>query len=355
MIANILKYNLLVSLYLMGFQLEASSHKYQEERKVIERTFDVKADTWLKIDNTFGDIHVESWDSDQIYVEVEIIVKGRNEERANRIIDKIEIDISEEPDEISFDTEMNDIQTRGNSESFEVNYLVKMNPENPIQFENKFGNIYLPDRMGKTEIEISYGNLKAEDMKDDFHLDVAFGGADVGELINAEMEIKYSDINIAKARRLEIEQKFSNLEMGAVEVLDMEAKYGEVKIKQIGRGTVEAHYSAFEVEVLYDRLVFEGNYVSGFNIGLLKKGFSLLDLSGQYTSYEVTIESGLEADIQAEFSYSKLQYPDIDIDFYYKDFDGNTKEYRGRLNGGNDNAKIVINSSYGSLHLHEGN
>ncbi|MEO9477633.1 MAG: hypothetical protein ABJG41_18955 [Cyclobacteriaceae bacterium] len=350
MIANILKYNLLVSLLIWSSQIYGSRPDH-EERRVIKKAYETNKSVVLEIDNQFGSIHVESWDKNQIEVEVEIIARGRNEDRAGRILSKIDIDISESSGEISFDTDANNIDTRNGSESFEINYKVKMNPKNPIRFENKFGDIYLPFRIGVSEIELQYGNLKSDGAEGHFLLELAFGNAEIGNLETAEMEVQYGNVSLGEINALEMEQKFSNLELLRVKTLDLESKYGEIDLGEVDVAEVEAHFSAFKLENLLTQLVFEGNYVSGFEIEEIEKGFSLVDLSGQYSSYKLGLEVGLSADIEAEFSYAELNHSGVDVEFYYKDFDGNKKEYRGRINGGNPSKKIIINSSYGNARL----
>ncbi|MFY0598409.1 MAG: hypothetical protein JXR03_01975 [Cyclobacteriaceae bacterium] len=354
MVTNTLKYNLLVSLFLIGFHANAWGNTLQEKRSVIEKSYRVDSDVVLKIDNRFGDIHVENWDRDEISVEVEILVRSRSEDRANKIMDRIEIEIYERDDVIRFETDSDGIDAKGGgSESFEINYTVKMNAQNPIEFENKFGDIYLPERNGSTDIIIKYGNLKADGMNEDFEFDLSFGGADIDYVMDADMDIQYSNLKIGSAEHIEMEQKFSNMEIDEVMSIDLETKYGEVRLGEVTSAIVDAHYSAFKIQLLLEKLVFEGNYVSGFEIEELSSDFELVDLSGQYTSYRIRLEEGLVADIEAEFSYSRLSYSTVDIDFYYKDFDGNKKEYKGRINGGDGGGRIYVNSSYGDLHLKE--
>lgn len=351
MTIQILRYNLLLTLVFIGFQASALFKADQEKRKLLERNFTATQGKVLIVDNKFGDIHVESWDKNQIDVKVEIVAKGKNEERALKIMSKISVDMKEDDHSINLETDAGGLEINGNSEAFEIHYTIIMNAKNPIQFENKFGNIYLPNRIGDTEIAIKYGNLKAGDMIGEFDLELAFGGANINELISAEIDIQYSNITIDKIKRLEMEQKFSNLYINEVYEIDLNTKYGEANFGKLKSGVIEAHYSGFKIDLLETSLIFEGNYVPGFYIKKLSKDFEKLDMAGQYSSYKVGLEEGLKAEIEAEFSYAELIHSGIDIDFYYKDVDGNTKEYRGSINGGDKNRIISIDSTYGNLKL----
>ncbi|MFT6866751.1 MAG: hypothetical protein ACJA08_001587 [Cyclobacteriaceae bacterium] len=348
---NILKYNLLISLLLWAYHVQAFGSKYDENRTVIEKKYDVNTAALLKIDNQFGNIHVESWDKNQIEVKVEIITRGKSEDRAAKMMQKIDVNISESSEMIVFVTNVGSLNTHGDSETFEINYKIRMNPNNPIQFENKFGDMYLPFRNGTSEILVEYGNLKSDGMDGILEFDLSFGNADFGPLLAAEMDIQYSNLTLTTIKNLDLQQKFSNLEIEKVENLELEAKYGEVKLGEVNAAEVESHYSSFYLKQLNDIMVFEGNYVSGFEIGRLSRNFTLLELAGQYTAYKIGLESGLSADIEAEFSYSEMKSDGVEIEFYYKDFEDNKKEYKGRINGGNPKRKIIVDSSYGNLRL----
>lgn len=351
MTTRILKFNLLFSLMIWALHLQATNPKYAEKRKQIEKNFDVKTDVILKIENQFGDIHVESWEKNEIDIKVEVIARSKNDERATKMMDKIEIGISQSPSMIVFATELGNINNQGDEENFEINYRVRMNPKNPIRFENRFGDIYLPFRTGESEILIQYGNMKSDGMDAFIQFELAFGNADFGPLNGAEMYIQYSNLNLSTIIELELQQKFSNVQIEKVETLELEAKYGEIELGEVNSAEVEGHFSSFSIDKLKNSLVFEGNYVSGFEISELSRDFVLLDLSGQFTSYKVGLESGLSANIEAEFSYSQLNFSGLDIDFYYQDFEENKKEYKGKINGGSSKRTIIVNSSYGDLRL----
>lgn len=355
MIATTLKYNLIISFFLIGFQTNASVQPDQENRKLIQKTFEGTAGKILIIENKFGDIHVTNWDKNQIAIEVEIITEGRNEEQAIKIMNKIKVEIDESSGAISLKTRMDGLETNGSKESFEINYKVKLNPNNAVDFGNMFGDIYLPERIGETAIAIKYGSLKADYLKGNLELALTFGSADLLQLTNAELDLQYSNVDIGQVNQLDVEQKFSNLKVESVDEINLESKYGEANFGTIVKGVVEAHFSAFKIDYLVEYLDFEGNYVTGFEIKKLSSDFKSLTLVGQYTSYSVVLEEGLKADFEAEFSYSGLSHSGVNIDFYYQDIESNTKQYKGKINGGNSAKEIIVDSTYGNLKLKSSN
>ena len=75
--------------------LLASAKDQDEKKKVIEKSHKVNTSTVLRIENKFGKIEINSWDKSEFSIKVEMIAKARNEDRAQRILDNIDVDVNE--------------------------------------------------------------------------------------------------------------------------------------------------------------------------------------------------------------------------------------------------------------------
>ncbi|MBV6644856.1 MAG: hypothetical protein KI790_05380 [Cyclobacteriaceae bacterium] len=322
----------------------------QENKKSISKSYDVGARTGLSIENKFGDIHVDTWGKPVIQVDVEVIVNARSERKSQEILNRIQVDIDESDTEISFETELDALRTKEN-ENFEVNYEVMMPSENPLVLENSFGDTYVDNRKGRTELDVSYGSLKAGDLTD-VELDLAFAKGSIGQLANGDFEVKYSEFIVDVAEDLILEQQFSDLELGKVGTIRLKSKYGAVELGEAGRVQVEVDYSKFSIKRLMTYLDMDASYVSGFEIARLSKDFKLVNISGRYGSYQINIEQGTQAHFEGEFRYSSLKDQDDIVDLYYRIADNNRKTFKGKIGDGNPDQKIKVTSSYGDLRLY---
>lgn len=352
MIRNLLlKANLLLVLGLIGWRGVAGD--VAEKRKTVYRSYPVTSKVEFKVSNQFGEVHLNTWDKSTLEVKVEIIVNGRTDERSARMLDNISVAIVESSAQIAFVTQLGNDVKSGGSETFEINYTVNIPAANPIIVENKFGDTYIDHRAGEVWLDISYGNLKTEDLTGFVHLDLAFGQGAMRGTADSRMQIKYADLQVGSARKMEMEQQFSSIELGVVDRLELESKYGDVEIKDGGNIVADAQFSGLEINVLRAGLVLEASYVSNFSIGLLKKEFSKVDIVGKFSGVEIKLEAGLKADISAEFSFASLDTNNVNVDFFYKEKDNNRSEYRGRIGGGDASRKISVRSSYGDLDLNQ--
>lgn len=341
-------YALFILSCIMGY-----TRKYEETKKTIEKSYKVDPSKWLSIENKFGDVRINEWAKDEFAVKIELIAKGRNEERSQRILDKLSIDIDEGSYEIAFETEVDKMKNR-NEEGFEVNYTVYMPAANPLRIKNSFGDVAMGDRSGELRLTVAYGSLKVGEVEKEAEIKLSFGNGTITHLEKAEVTVKYSELEIESGSNLEVTQGFSEIEFGEIGKIELESKYGDVEFEKLHTIEGEVQFSGFEIEELTNHLELECSYVGDFLIERLAKTFTLVDIEGKFGSYEIGVEPGVDANIDAEFSFANLKYDsDMSIDFTYKVKESNRNSYRGTIGSGSADRLIKIESSYGNLRLKE--
>ena len=322
-----------------------------EKKRYIEKSYRVSPSTELRIDNKFGKVEVNSWDKDEFFIKIEIVGKGKNEERAQRILDAIEIDIDQSSGEIRFETEIENRKNK-NDEGFEINYTVYMPDANPLFVKNSFGDVTMADRDGDLELDVAYGSMKVGDIDGEAQLKLSFGSGSVGAIFNGEVTVKYSSLELESAGTVEFEQGFSDIEIGNVEYLELESKYGKVEIEKAHRIEADVHFSGFEIEELTGSLEMDCSYLGDFKIERLAKSFTLVDIDGKFGSYDIRLEPELNANIEAEFSFADLKYSsEVDVDFNYRVKESNKSYYKGKIGNGDPKKLIKVDSGYGNLRL----
>ena len=339
-----LKYNIIMILLILAHSLSAT--KDSEVSRSISKNYKVNVSTELDIHSSFGKVHINNWDKNEFDIQIEIIVRSSNEDKAQRIMDRIEIEISESGRSKSFRTDINNINTR-NNESFEVNYTVYMPKENPLRVKNSFGDVYVDDRAGEAELEVAYGALKAESLSDDSFVKVSFGSADIKSMEKGKMEIKYSDAELGYLGTVDFTQGFSDVEIEEGDYLEMESKYGSMEIGKVQTLDVDAEFCKFEIGELTGSLDMEAKYVSGFTIEKVAKTFESIFIEGKFGSYELYLEDGISANFRGKFEFSDLRTSGVDINYSYRVKDSNESEYRGIIGDKSTRNTIDIDSSYG--------
>jgi len=177
---------------------------YQEGKRIkkINKSYDnVTPDTKLQIENSFGNVTVSTWDQNKITVDIEIGATASTDERAQEIMDQIDVKDSRDGNVIEFKTKVGEIHNGGNkrhksgddnSRSFYIDYVVHMPSANRLQIENSFGKTLVPDMVGLVMLTSKFGSLSTGKLTNNEAIDVEFGRAEIAEVSNGKVAFKFN-------------------------------------------------------------------------------------------------------------------------------------------------------------------
>ena len=176
--------------------------------KTITKSYDINKDAVLALKNKFGKIHCQNWDKNTIAIEVEITVEASSQEKAEKYFDKIKIDFSGTSSRVSATTNFDDNMFKNNKGEISVDYMVSMPASIGVEIDHKFGDLILESVEGNSSIEVGYGSLEAKKlMGDENDLEIKFSEGYVGYVKNADLEVKYGEMEIDEALSLSAESK----------------------------------------------------------------------------------------------------------------------------------------------------
>lgn len=344
-----LAYNLLLLVAILGLQLEEAKGggiDYEKSRK-ISKSYEVKSDVKLAIENSFGRVHINTWDQNKITVDIEIIARMNNENRAQDLIDKIQIEIGESSSEVSFETRLGNLKNR-DREEFEINYKVNMPKDNPLKLKNSFGGNFIGDLMGESEINISYGDFKIEKLFGLSDVKISFSDGFIELIKKGEVEIKYSDVEIGELGVVRLEQGFSDVEIEKIGTVNLTSKYGDVEIGTVQGIKGYVGYSDFSIDRLEVELDIEASYSGGFTINEVAKDFSKIVIDGKFSDYRISFEDGANFTFETKLSFSDFSYSGLDFDFDYKIKEDFNSRYKGKIGNGSG-GYVKVDTSYGDI------
>lgn len=209
-----------------------------EKRKTFDKTYKVSRADMLNIENKFGRVHVNTWNKNEVHVNVEIIARAGSENRAQEILNSISIIDSRDGKMLSVRTKMEPMRISGNNNrSFEVNYTIDMPAENPLTVKNRFGDVYLADFKGKVDLNMEYGALKSGSLGNSGNtVKLAYGSARCGYINGGNIDVSYADMSVEGANGLNGSSKFSDFRLGSLgESMEMEVKYGSFRVDNISK------------------------------------------------------------------------------------------------------------------------
>ena len=177
---------------------EKKKYDHVKERN-ISKTYAASGNS-LKIDNSFGDVTVTTWDKNEIKVDVHIEVSSDNEKVAEKTFNAIDVNESQNGKAIKFKTSVNknNNNCKNCHSSMEINYTIQLPASVSLDIENSFGDIQVPDYSGPISLTSKFGSLTAGNLAKTEDLAVEFGTAKIKSTGNVDAVFKFSTISVEK-------------------------------------------------------------------------------------------------------------------------------------------------------------
>jgi hypothetical protein len=178
----------------------ANGDEEVNRKRLINKHYNVTAEDKLEIENQFGNVVVSTWDKNEITVDIEIGAKAPTDERAQEIMNEIDVKDYNSNHIISFKTKVGEIHNgsgknktgNDNDRSFYIDYVVHMPAGNPLELENSFGKTEVPNFKGLVTLTSKFGSLTTGKLDNVDAIDVEFGKAAIEEIGNGKVVFKFN-------------------------------------------------------------------------------------------------------------------------------------------------------------------
>lgn len=342
----------------------------QPVEKKINKTFNVNSDTELHIANTFGKVHIDTWDKNQIQAQITIKAesKGGN---SQELLDRITIDIDESSSQVSLRTEIENKRNWGkHSQKFEIDYLVKMPRGNPLDLTNRHGDIFLDNFDGRLDLDLAHGQLVTEKLGGEVDINVAHGNGGrilsaakgdlqmrhyqrmrIDYLGNMEVDVAHAGFELEKAGNLNLKSQHTNFEIGEIKDLRLYLQHGNADLGSVGSLTTEMQHSDIDIEQLSQSIEVDASH-SQVSVDKLGSGFKLVDFDGSHSYFGVGISGNVNCSIEGRFEHGRMKYDKADVNMSFVSIKDQRAEYRGVI-GSNKTpaAKIKVTGSFTDFNL----
>ncbi|MHA4810586.1 DUF4097 family beta strand repeat-containing protein [Flavitalea flava] len=301
---------LFLALSIPVFSLADRGVEDVKKKRTINKSYSVTADDKLEIENSFGNVIISTWDKNEITVDIEIGARASSEEKAQDIMNEIDVKETHNGNIIAYKTKVGEIHNgknkSGNGDeerAFYIDYVVHMPSGNRLQLENSFGKLSVPDYNGQVNLTSKFGSLNTGRLSNVDAIDVEFGKATITEVSNGKIVFKFNkESTIGKVSgNVKITSEFSH---------NVQVNVGD-NIKELS--------------------VFES--YSGVRMIVTKSLSAEFDIHTSFGSFHNDSEFKIKEQREDEKDYG----PHFD------------KDYNGKA--GEGNARIKIKSSFGSVRL----
>jgi hypothetical protein len=348
---------LFIFLFLVSFTLSA-----QEVSKEFHKEYAAGTNTTLDISNRYGDVIIQSWDKEQVVIDVKVTLEFPNKEKAEKLLSYIDVQFSERDNLISAKTIIDDkFNFTGwglNSKKFSIDYNIKMPVATALKLANKYGDTEIDELHGLVNLDVRYGDLSAGkltrgNIKPLSSLNLAYGKGTISETGWLDLTVRYvGNLEIKKSQALLIDSKYSKLSLGETSSIVGESKYDNIRIQSINNLVLENGYTETNIGILTKKLNYTGSYGS-FSIDQITAGFESLDIETRYMGIKLGIEENANYKLKAKVTYGGLKYNEDNFKNQRRIVENNSTEVTGIIGKEESpSAEVNIVASYGSIKLY---
>lgn len=261
-------YRILIILFTSITVSQELSATFYEETKEVNGTFALNSESYVEIENKYGNIEILNWEKDSVKFEISITVRSEKHHKLSDMLDRIEIDFTSASDFVLAQTMWSDDvgfftkgmyevkQGLGSNDKIEVDYKVYLPKWVDLEAKNRFGNVYMGTHEGDLEIEVHYGDFRARKIVNGKKIEVKFGKLKVNEITYANLKLQsVRSADVDQADDLMIESSSSELEISEAIKLNIDSRHDEVIFEDVGEVTGNFALSYVEIKSLRKSMI----------------------------------------------------------------------------------------------------
>lgn len=339
----------------MTAHVDPLSGKYTKE-KTIKKEFNVNSDALLKIDNSYGNLNITSWNENRVLIEVHIKTNGNNEDKVQQKLDEITVGFDATGDMVSAKTIFDKNGDswgwnwgKSNNVNMQINYTIKVPVKNSVNLNNDYGGIMLDRIDGHAKINCDYGRLEIGELhgrNNQLNFDYT-SGSSIGYMKSGEIKADYSGFTIKKAGDLIINADYTNSTVNQMENLQYSSDYGNLEIGEANNISGKGDYINVKLGTIHGNLDIKADYGS-IRIAKMAEDAGNLDITSDYTGIKIGYDPSYNFDFEIRTSYAGVSGKD-DFEINISTEKSSDKYYKGYYGKPNSGKKISITSDYGGI------
>ncbi|WP_318312675.1 DUF4097 family beta strand repeat-containing protein [Flagellimonas crocea] len=333
--------------------------KYTKE-KTIKKEFSVNADALLKVNNSYGNLNITSWNENRVMIEVHIKTNGNDEERVQERLKEIDVDFENSASMVSAITQFGNKNNSwgwswGNRKkvSVQVNYTIKLPVKNSVNLSNDYGSIMLDRIDGHAKISCDYGKLEIGELRGrNNELRFDYTSRSTFDYVNsAEIFADYSGFTIEKAGNLNIKADYTNAVVEEMENLQYSSDYGSIDVKNVKNVDGNGDYIGVKLGDVHGNVSITSDYGS-IKIDRMASDAGNLDIRTDYTGIKIGYDPSYYFDFEISTEYAGVSGKD-DFEINISKEKSTEKYYSGYYGKANSGNRVNITSDYGGISFYQ--
>ena len=351
---KVLVCKILLLLLVVGFSTAPLFAK--EFKRDTTLQFEIAKDGIVGLSNKHGKIDVQTWNSNQVKIEVIITVNARNQKDANDIFETIDVKFSKQNNYVTANTI---ISAKKYNLDYSIDYEVYMPRSCSLELQNKYGNSVIAGLDGGAVVNVKYGNIRLNTVDRDLDIDLKYGNCtvvksantkvklehgyiDLKEATNVDLYTRYSKVNLDKANKIISDTRNDIYKVGVVKVFRNYGRYDNLDVQEVETLIVESEYSDLFVGKLVEHANVKMKY-GGVTFDNVSSDFHEVILDGSETDFKIRVGEGATYRIEVTGRYCAIRVPEL-VKVIHHEKEESQKRIKGYI-GYDMNAPRVIKAN----------
>ncbi|UII22525.1 hypothetical protein [Fulvivirga ligni] len=307
-------FNCLALLLCISFVAKANSGTDHKSTKKIQKAYDMPANGYLEVFNKYGQVVISTWEKDSVQVNITITGFGKDEEDAQKMLDRVDIDFNKTGQYLTMETlldrksgffkevwnNINDYsKTILSKNKLEIDYEIFMPATMHLELDNKFGDVYLQELSGQCDIKIMHGNLRANRINAYSQIDIGYGDIRIKEFKKGRLTLKSVEGEIKKLGQVDLQSSSSALIIEEAENIIIDSRSDRKLVFQ-NLNSIKGKSTFSEIEIEELQKTADLNLTYGYmSIKSIPFSFNKINVESRYTDINLAFypNSYLKIDI----------------------------------------------------------
>lgn len=325
------------------------------KEKTIQKSFTVSKNATLKIDNSFGNVDIITWDKNTIEFDIIIRVSGNNDEKVENRLQNIDVEFYATNMLVSAET-----QIEKNKKSWwdwgsnvnlklEINYVIKIPIANNIDINNDYGSVTVDTLEGVAKISCDYGKITTKELMADNN-DISFDyskGCYFEYIKSGKINADFSSFTVSKAKNLNIKADYTNGSVEAAENITYNCDFNSLHIGNVNTINGDGDYLTLRLGNVYKNATIASDFGS-IKIDRMAPNARNLTIESEYTGITIGYDKAYYFNFEIDLEFASLKNS-TDFNFDKKRIESNEKYYTGNYGVANLKNVVKINSKFGSV------
>jgi hypothetical protein len=334
------------------------------ETRSYMRSFPVKKESVLEVNNKYGKVEITTWKKDSVTVKAEIRASASNHSKAGKMFDEITIKITDAGNLILAQTIFNQ-SINAFLENFkgmtskvinydsqvEIDYYINVPEYINLRIDNRYGDVFLEKTDGNLDLTISNGDLKADVPGKRSNMNLSFCDATITSFIAGEIQASFSEVTIGDVKKINIKSISSKYRVNNAKEIDIESRRDDLYIDNIGSLSGDSYFTDFELSSLTKSVNLVTRY-GNLDLNSIDKNFESVNINSAFSDVSIEFEPGASYKAEIRTQNTFLALPSS-IKSEEKTLNSDKKEYMTTATeGSNPGTRILkIDANRGKIYV----